>query len=88
MLREPQNYDVVIDILYCGICHSDPDHVRNDWNNTIFPVIPGHEIIGRVTNVGPDVTIFQQDDNIPVGCRIDSCQHCAACNQGLEQYFK
>jgi uncharacterized zinc-type alcohol dehydrogenase-like protein len=84
--REPRADDVVIDILYCGVCHSDLHMARNDWNNTVYPVVPGHEIIGRVRSVGAAVTRFQPGDHVGVGCMVDSCQHCAACNKGLEQY--
>ena len=84
--REPRADDVVIDILYCGVCHSDLHMARNDWNNTVYPVVPGHEIIGRVRRVGAAVTRFQPGDQVGVGCMVDSCQHCAACNKGLEQY--
>ena len=84
--RDPRPNDVVIDILYCGVCHSDLHHVRNDWGNTTYPVVPGHEIIGRVVSVGSDVTRFKPGDHVAVGCMVDSCQHCAACKQGLEQY--
>jgi alcohol dehydrogenase (NADP+) len=78
--------DVVIKILYCGICHSDVHHVNNDWGGTTYPIVPGHEIIGHVVSVGPDVTRFKPGDHVGVGCMVDSCQHCAACQQGLEQY--
>jgi uncharacterized zinc-type alcohol dehydrogenase-like protein len=84
--RGPRADDVVVEILYCGICHSDVHHVRDDWNNTTFPVVPGHEIIGRVISVGPDVTRFNQGDTVGNGCMVDSCQNCEACKQGLEQY--
>jgi uncharacterized zinc-type alcohol dehydrogenase-like protein len=84
--REPRADDVVIDILYCGICHSDLHTARNDWGNTVYPVVPGHEIIGRVRSAGPDVTRFRTGDHVGVGCMVDSCQHCAACGKGLEQY--
>lgn|SRR5208283_402115 len=84
--RDPRPNDVVIDILYCGVCHSDLHHVRNDWGNTTYPVVPGHEIIGRVVSVGSDVTRFKPGDHVAVGCMVDSCQHCTACKQGLEQY--
>jgi uncharacterized zinc-type alcohol dehydrogenase-like protein len=86
--RDPRNDDVVIDILYCGICHTDIHYVQNDWGLTIFPVVPGHEIIGRVVNVGADVTLFKVGDHVGVGCMVDSCQECTACKQGLEQYCK
>ncbi|PKM09220.1 MAG: hydroxyacid dehydrogenase [Gammaproteobacteria bacterium HGW-Gammaproteobacteria-4] len=84
--REPRADDVVIDILYCGVCHSDLHMARNDWNNTVYPVVPGHEIIGRVRRVGTAVTRFRAGDHVGVGCMVDSCQHCAACDKGLEQY--
>lgn len=84
--REPRADDVVIDILYCGVCHSDLHMARNDWSNTVYPVVPGHEIIGRVRSVGAAVTRFKAGDHVGVGCMVDSCQHCAACNKGLEQY--
>jgi alcohol dehydrogenase (NADP+) len=78
--------DVVIEILCCGICHSDLHHVRDDWGNTTFQVVPGHEIIGRVMSVGSDVARFKPGDQVGVGCMVDSCQHCTDCKQGLEQY--
>jgi alcohol dehydrogenase (NADP+) len=84
--RDIRADDVVIEILYCGICHSDVHHVNNDWGGTSYPIVPGHEIIGRVVNVGPDVTRFKPGDHVGVGCMVDSCQHCTACQQGLEQY--
>lgn len=83
--RNPRPDDVVIDILYCGVCHSDLHHVNGDWQ-TSFPVVPGHEIIGRVTSVGKDVTRFKPGDHVGVGCMVDSCQHCEPCLHGLEQY--
>jgi uncharacterized zinc-type alcohol dehydrogenase-like protein len=84
--REPRADDVRIDILYCGVCHSDLHTVRNEWGNTVYPVVPGHEIIGRVTAVGDKVTRFKTGDLVGVGCMVDSCQHCSACDAGLEQY--
>ena len=84
--RDPRPDDVVIEILYCGVCHSDLHQVRNDWGFSIYPIVPGHEIIGRVVSVGPDVTRFKAGDHVGVGCMVDSCRHCAACEQGLEQY--
>jgi len=84
--RDMRADDVVIDILYCGVCHSDVHQAHDDWNNTIFPVVPGHEIIGRVASVGHDVTSFKPGDHVGIGCMVDSCQHCSACKQGLEQY--
>lgn len=84
--RAPRANDVIIDILYCGVCHSDIHQARNDWGNSIYPMVPGHEIIGRVTGVGGDVTRFKQGDMVGVGCMVDSCLHCEACLAGLEQY--
>lgn len=84
--RDMRADDVVIEILYCGICHTDLHYVNNDWGGSIFPLVPGHEIIGRVANVGADVALFKPGDHVGVGCMVDSCQHCAACKQGLEQY--
>jgi len=84
--REPRPDDVTIEILYCGVCHSDLHGARNDWGNSVYPLVPGHEIIGRVTKVGASVTRFKPGDNVGVGCMVDSCQHCDACEQGLEQY--
>jgi uncharacterized zinc-type alcohol dehydrogenase-like protein len=77
---------VVIDILYCGVCHSDLHQVRNEWGNSIYPIVPGHEIVGRVTRVGSAVTKFREGDMAAVGCMVDSCQHCEPCAAGLEQY--
>ena len=84
--REPRADDVAIEILYCGVCHSDLHTARNDWGGTTYPVVPGHEIIGRVVGVGAEVTRFKTGDQVGVGCMVDSCQHCAPCEQGLEQY--
>jgi uncharacterized zinc-type alcohol dehydrogenase-like protein len=84
--RDSRKDDVVIDILYCGVCHSDIHQARNEWGNSIFPMVPGHEIIGKVTHVGNAVTNFKPGDIVGVGCMVDSCQHCDACAQGLEQY--
>jgi len=78
--------DVKIEIEYCGVCHSDIHQVRNDWNNSQYPVVPGHEIIGRVTEVGGSVTNFSEGDLVGVGCMVDSCQTCQSCKQDLEQY--
>jgi uncharacterized zinc-type alcohol dehydrogenase-like protein len=84
--REPLPQDVQLEILYCGVCHSDLHTVRNEWNNTTFPVVPGHEIVGRVTAVGSEVTRFKVGDLAAVGCMVDSCRTCANCKAGLEQY--
>ncbi len=84
--RDPRPMDVVIDILYCGICHSDIHFARNEWGWTEYPFVPGHEIIGRVAAIGGDVTTFKPGDLVGVGCLVDSCRYCASCGDGLEQY--
>jgi alcohol dehydrogenase (NADP+) len=84
--REPTASDVAIDILYCGVCHSDLHIARNEWGMTEYPCVPGHEILGRVTQVGSDVTKFKVGDIAAVGCLIDSCRTCSSCAQGLEQF--
>ncbi|WP_336366487.1 NAD(P)-dependent alcohol dehydrogenase [Marinobacter sp. C2H3] len=84
--REPGAEDVQIDIQYCGICHSDLHQVRSEWEGTHYPCVPGHEIVGRVTAVGGNVSGFKVGDIVGVGCMVDSCQHCASCDEGLEQY--
>jgi uncharacterized zinc-type alcohol dehydrogenase-like protein len=84
--REPLPDDVAIDILYCGVCHSDLHQVRNEWHNSIYPVVPGHEIVGRVTGTGSAVTKFKAGDLAAVGCMVDSCRTCPSCRRGLEQY--
>ena len=84
--RSPGSQDVALDILYCGVCHSDLHTARNEWHNTLYPSVPGHEIVGRVTKVGDRVSKFRVGDLVGVGCMVDSCQHCAPCADGLEQY--
>lgn len=84
--RAPGANDVAIAIDYCGVCHSDLHTVRGEWGGTLFPCVPGHEIVGRVTAVGADVTAFKEGDVVGVGCMVDSCQHCSPCEQGLEQF--
>jgi uncharacterized zinc-type alcohol dehydrogenase-like protein len=84
--RDPTPDDVQIDILYCGVCHSDLHMARNEWGMTVYPVVPGHEIIGRVSKVGSKVTRFKQGDLVGVGCMVDSCRTCSACKEGLEQH--
>jgi len=84
--REPGPLDIEIDILYCGVCHSDLHQARNEWHNTIYPCVPGHEIVGRVTRVGDRVTKFKVGDLGAVGCMVDSCGVCAHCQTGNEQY--
>jgi uncharacterized zinc-type alcohol dehydrogenase-like protein len=78
--------DVQIDILYCGVCHSDLHQVRDEWLNTIYPCVPGHEIVGRVVKTGRDVTKFKEGDIAAVGCMVDSCRTCSSCREGNEQY--
>ena len=82
----PKADEVLIETLYCGVCHSDVHQVENDWKNTIYPCVPGHEVIGRVAYAGPEVTKFKVGDIVGVGCMIDSCQHCTACKEGEEQF--
>ena len=84
--RDPGPHDVQIEILYCGICHTDLHQVRNDWSGSVYPMVPGHEIVGRVTQVGAQVKKLKVDDYAGVGCMVDSCRRCSACNDGLEQY--
>ena len=84
--REPGAHDVQIDILFCGVCHSDLHTARNEWNNTQYPSVPGHEIVGRVTAVGSEVKNFKVGELAGVGCMVDSCQSCGSCAEGFEQY--
>ncbi len=84
--REATAKDVEIDILYCGVCHSDLHTARNEWHGTVYPNVPGHEIVGRVTKVGSGVTKFKIGDLAAVGCMVDSCRECEYCKKGLEQY--
>lgn len=84
--RIPREDDVAIEVLYCGVCHSDLHTARNDWQNSVYPVVPGHEIIGRVRAVGSDVKRFKVGDLVGVGCMVDSCQTCPSCRKGWEQY--
>ena len=84
--REPKPHDVQIDILYCGVCHSDLHTARNEWGGTIYPCVPGHEIVGRVTKVGDHVKKYKVGDLVGVGCMVDSCRECDNCQEGLEQY--
>jgi uncharacterized zinc-type alcohol dehydrogenase-like protein len=79
-------HDVRFDILYCGVCHSDLHQIRDDWGNAVFPMVPGHEIVGRVTEVGAEVRKFRVGDLAGTGCLVDSCRRCANCSDGLEQY--
>ena len=84
--RTPKPHDVQIDILFCGVCHSDLHTVRNEWGGTKYPVVPGHEIVGRVSAIGDHVTKFKVGDLAGVGCMVDSCRECDNCKEGLEQY--
>ena len=84
--RDPLEHDVEIDILYCGVCHSDLHTARNEWQNTLYPCVPGHEIVGKVTRVGKSVSKFKVGQNVGVGCLVDSCRKCESCRAGLEQY--
>ncbi len=84
--REPGLHDVLLNILYCGICHSDIHQVRDEWGGAMFPMVPGHEIVGRVTGVGSQVTRFKVGALAGVGCFVDSCRVCENCKAGLEQY--
>ncbi len=84
--REVGPHDVQFDILFCGVCHSDLHQIRDEWGGSIFPMVPGHEIVGRVTAVGDHVTKFKAGDLAGVGCLVDSCRHCENCGEGLEQY--
>ena len=84
--RPPGPLDVAMDILHCGVCHSDLHTARGEWGGTVYPCVPGHEIVGRVTAVGNLVSKFKVGDFAGVGCMVDSCQHCKPCADGLEQY--
>ena len=84
--RTPGELDIALDVLYCGVCHSDLHTARGEWGNTIYPSVPGHEIVGKVTAVGPLVSKFKVGDVVGVGCMVDSCQHCQPCAEGIEQY--
>ena len=84
--RAPGPSDVQIDIAFCGVCHSDLHTVRSEWGGTLYPCVPGHEIVGHVSAVGAEVAGFEVGDMVGVGCMVDSCQHCPACEEGLEQY--
>ena len=84
--REPVAQDVEIEILYCGVCHSDLHTARNEWHNAVYPCVPGHEIVGKVKRVGKGVTKFKAGDLAAVGCMVDSCRMCSSCQAGFEQY--
>lgn len=84
--REPGPKDVLIDILYCGVCHTDIHFARGEWGNSVYPMVPGHEIVGKVIRVGDSVTKWKAGDTVGVGCTVDSCRTCPSCRQGDEQY--
>ncbi len=84
--RAPRPRDIEIEILYCGVCHTDLHQSRNDWGNALYPMVPGHEIVGRVASVGAEVDTFRVGDLAGVGCMVDSCRHCRPCKSALEQY--
>jgi uncharacterized zinc-type alcohol dehydrogenase-like protein len=84
--REPGAHDVQIEIKFCGICHSDIHQARNGWGNSIYPMVPGHEIVGHVARIGAEVKKFKVGDAVGVGCFVDSCRRCRYCEEGLEQY--
>ncbi|HVF57130.1 MAG TPA: NAD(P)-dependent alcohol dehydrogenase [Pyrinomonadaceae bacterium] len=84
--RDVGAHDVLIEIIYCGVCHSDIHQARNEWGNSVYPMVPGHEIVGRVAQVGSGVTRFKEGDLAGVGCFVDSCRVCANCKDGEEQF--
>jgi uncharacterized zinc-type alcohol dehydrogenase-like protein len=84
--REPTESDIEIEIMFCGVCHSDLHTAKNDWGNSVYPVVPGHEIVGKVTRIGDKVSKLKVGDFAAVGCLVDSCQSCSSCDQDLEQY--
>ncbi|MFM2417891.1 MAG: hypothetical protein RL385_2614, partial [Pseudomonadota bacterium] len=84
--REPLPSDVDIQILFCGVCHSDLHQARDEWGGSRFPMVPGHEIVGRVVRVGSAVTRFAVGDTVGVGCMVDACRTCQSCGEGLENY--
>jgi alcohol dehydrogenase (NADP+) len=84
--REPRPHDVVIEILYCGVCHSDLHQARDEWGGSLYPMVPGHEIVGKVTRIGSEVRNFEVGELAAVGVLIDSCRKCKPCQEGLENY--
>ena len=84
--RELKPLDVLIEIDYCGICHSDIHQARNEWNNSLYPMVPGHEIVGHVTRIGTEVKKFKVGDTVGIGCFVDSCQTCASCKAEEQQF--
>lgn len=86
--RETGPYDVLVEILYCGVCHTDIHYARNEWGNSVYPLVPGHEIVGKVTRVGSSVSKWKVGDTVGVGVFVDSCRQCQACASGEEQYCR
>src|SRR6478609_8591177 len=84
--RDLREHDVLVDILFSGVCHSDLHQVKDEWGGSVFPMVPGHEIVGRITKVGEKVKFFKVGDRAGVGCMVDSCRSCESCKEGLEQY--
>lgn len=84
--KEPRAGEVAFKVTYCGVCHSDLHQIRNDWQNTRYPCVPGHEVVGEITEVGQGVTKFQKGDIIGVGCMVNSCLECEKCEKGVENY--
>ena len=84
--REPGPHDVELEILFCGVCHSDLHTARGEWGGTVYPVVPGHEIVGRIVRAGDAVTRFRAGDLAAIGCMVDSCRTCGSCREGVEQY--
>ena len=84
--REPGAHDILLEIDFCGVCHSDIHQARGEWGNSVYPMVPGHEIVGHVTRVGPRVTKFKAGDVVGVGCFVDSCRTCSSCKEGEEQF--
>src|SRR5918993_2779775 len=84
--RQVKSHDVEIDILFCGVCHSDLHTARNEWHGTVYPCVPGHEIVGKIVSVGDHVSKFKVGDLAAVGCMVDSCRECQYCKEDLEQY--
>ena len=84
--REPGPKDVLIEIKYCGVCHSDIHQVRNEWGRSLYPMVPGHEIVGKITRIGSEVKKFKVGELAGVGCFVDSCRKCPSCEEGVEQY--
>lgn len=84
--REPRPHDILIEIKYCGVCHSDIHQVRNEWGNSLYPMVPGHEIVGKISRIGSAVKKFKVGDLAGVGCLVDSCRTCLSCKEDIEQY--